>query len=350
MRTALAPILGALFLAGCGADPVASGVPDASVPATPGDAGVTAPPDAGATPPDAGVLLGPPYPVVLLHGMGGFEQLQNLPVEITYFNGVVADLASHGEKAVFVTLAPPYDSSEARAAIIAKQLDEILVQTRAAKLNLIGHSQGGLDARILASPGGLGYGDRIASVTTIATPHRGTPLSDATLGLLTALPKSEIDALTDVFLELLQKSVYEVRTDPSLRQQLVGLSQDHMKTVFNPKYVDDPRVKYSSYAGRTNLQSGRWDCDAVYPNDPSALDLVNPLFAPTAPLLAGPFNRSNDGLVTVESARWGTFMQCVPADHLKEIGVLSPTQKQLSGFNHLTFFRTIVQRVRNAGF
>jgi hypothetical protein len=53
----------------------------------------------------------------------------------------------------------------------------------------------------------------------------------------------------------------------------------------------------------------------------------DPLFSPTAPLLAGPLNHSNDGLVKVESAKWGTFMQCVPADHLKEVGVLSPSQK-----------------------
>jgi triacylglycerol lipase len=345
-------LLAAVLLAGCGTTPVLVEVLDGSTSVTPSgvDAGTGAGVDAGAavSPPDAGPLRGPPYPIVLLHGMAGFDQLKNLPIDITYFNGIIDDLAAHGEVEVFATLAPPYDSSEARAAAIAVQLDAIFAQTHAAKLNLIGHSQGGLDARILASPHGLGYGDRIASVTTIATPHRGTPLSDAALGLLKALPESDVDALTSALLKLMQLSLYDVQTDPDLRVQLVELSEDHARNVFNPKYVDDPRVKYSSYGGRTNLQSGLFDCDAKYQNDASRLDLVSPLFSPTAPLLAGPLNHSNDGLVTVDSARWGTFLQCVPADHLKQVGVLSPSQ--LETFDHRGFFRTVVARIRAAGF
>lgn len=348
-----------VFLAGCNAAPGLVEVPDAGVavvvPVDAGlgfvDAGPTTVADAGV--PDAGVVvrLGPPYPIVLLHGMAGFQNLQNLPLAIAYFNGVVEDLTAHGEPSVFVTLAPPYDSSEVRAKAIATQIDAILASTGRAKVNLIGHSQGGLDARLLASPNGLGYGDRIASVTTIATPHRGSRMGDAALGLLSVLPKGEVDALTDVLLEVLQKTLYDVQTDPDLRNQLVGLSEDHMRKVFNPKYLDDPRVKYSSYAGRTNLQTGLFDCDGEYPNDPTRVDVVNPLFLPTAPLLAGPLNRSNDGLVTVESAKWGTFMQCVPADHLKEVGVLNASQQHLvSRFDHRQFFRTIVDRVRSAGF
>ena len=337
------------LLTGCNGVPVLVGTPDASLLTPVLDAGVALVVDAGV--PDAGPRLGPPYPIVLLHGMGGFEQLQNLPIGITYFNGVIDDLALHGERAVFATLAPPYDSSDVRARAIATQIDAVLASTHAAKVNLIAHSQGGLDARILASPNGLGYGDRIASVTTLATPHRGTRLTDATLGLLDTLPKSDVDALTDALLNLLQRTVYEVHTDPNLRAQLVDLSEQNMRAVFNPKYVDDPRVQYSSYAGRTNLQSGVFDCDGKYPNDPLSLDIVNPLFLPIAPLLAGPLNYSNDGLVTVESAKWGTFMQCVPADHLKEVGVLSVSQKDLvSKFDHLEFFRQIVGRIRGAGF
>jgi triacylglycerol lipase len=338
-------LLAAFVLAGCNQAPPSELFPDASSQPSK-DAGTIADAGSAVATPDAGPPKGPPYPIVLLHGMAGFDELQNLPLGIGYFN-----LALHGEPETFATLAPPYDSSEVRARAIATQLDAILARTHAAKVNLIGHSQGGLDARILASVHGLGYGDRIASITTIATPHRGTKLTDATLGLLEALPKNEVDALTDALLKLLQKSVYEVQTDPSLRAQLVGLSEDHMRKVFNPKYLDDPRVKYSSYAGRTNLQSGVFDCDGKYPNDPTHVDVANPLFLPIAPLLAGPLNHSNDGLVTVDSAKWGTFLQCVPADHLKEVGVLSVSQKQLvSRFDHLEFFRIVVARIRRDGF
>ena len=35
-----------------------------------------------------------------------------------------------------------------------------------------------MDARVITSPQGLGYGDRVASVTTLATPHRGSKVAD----------------------------------------------------------------------------------------------------------------------------------------------------------------------------
>jgi hypothetical protein len=52
-------------------------------------------------------------------------------------------------------------------------------------IHLVGHSTGGLDARMVASPGvdlgllaeDLRWLPRLASVTTLSTPHRGTPLA-----------------------------------------------------------------------------------------------------------------------------------------------------------------------------
>jgi len=357
---------GATFAtAGCGSSAGTDGTPagPATGPAAGGDganagggsSGHGAPSggsSSGSTTPQSPPAKGAPYPIVLLHGMAGFDSLQNLPVNVTYFDGVVADLAKAGETDVYVTVAPPFDSSEERAKSIAAQLDEILARTGAAKVNVIGHSQGGMDARVLASPAGLGYGDRIASVTTIATPHHGSVLTDAALGLASGLPKGTIDALTSGLLGLLQKTAYDVSSDPHLEAQLTELTQAHMDGVFNPKYTDDVRVHYASYAGRTNLETGESDCaGALFPNDAAVVDVAAPEFVATAASLEGSSHTANDGLVTVASARWGAFMQCVPADHLKEVGVLSPTQANLvSKFDHLTFFRNVVRRLRIGGF
>ncbi|MBX3262429.1 MAG: alpha/beta fold hydrolase [Labilithrix sp.] len=346
--------LGALALVACGSeadvsgpgpdepaggDDVTSSAPSAAAPSS--DA-LPAAPEAPAAPPK----LGAPYPIVLMHGMAGFGKLEVGPVEITYFKGVVEDLAKNGE-AVYVTLAPPYATSEVRAQAVAKQIDDILARTGKAKVNLVAHSQGGLDARVLASPNGLGYGDRVASVTTIATPHRGSKVADAALGLLKYLPASQIDELTNALLSIVQKTAYELQTDPTFREQLVLLSEKHMKEVFNPTFVDDPNVVYKSYAGRSNLRSGIFACDgSVYPNEPTKLDAVQLPLLPTAIFLEEGKLKVNDGLVTVESAKWGTFEQCVPADHLKEVGQLGPSA---ASFDHVAMFRDIVARVRQAG-
>lgn len=354
MKSGLARVLVALALVdlvGCGTAAGAS--PDDGVIVVQAPASANAPAnepalaspasDPGAAP---AAKLGAPYPVVLLHGMSGFGKLEIGPVGITYFNGVVEDLTKSGES-VFVTIAPPYDTSEVRAAAIAKQIDLILQRTGKAKVNIIGHSQGGLDARVLASPNGLGYGDRIASVTTIATPHRGSKVADVSLGLMNALPASVVDDVTGGFLELLQKSAYELQTDANLRGQVTLLSEAYMREVFNPKYVDDSRVVYQSYGGRTNLRTGVLACDdGVYPNDPTDLDVAQGPLAVLAAFLEDGKLKVNDGLVTVESAKWGTFQQCVAADHLKEVGQLGALA---SSFDHRALFRDVVSRLRASG-
>jgi triacylglycerol lipase len=46
----------------------------------------------------------------------------------------------------------------------------------------------------------------------------------------------------------------------------------------------------------------------------------------------------SDGLVPVESAKWGRFRGCVAADHLSEVG--QPVGLT-AGFDHLAFFGAI---------
>jgi len=319
-----------------GGDP--AGAPTTTAPAAPGAPAVPVTP--------APAALGAPYPVVLMHGMAGFGQLEIGPVGITYFDGVVEDLTKKGE-AVYVTVVPPYDTSQARAEALSKQIDDILKRTGKAKVNLVGHSQGGIDARLITSPNGLGYGDRVASVTTIATPHRGSKVADAVLGLLKYVPADVIDSVTGDFLSLVQKTAYELQTDAHLRAQVAELSETYMGTVFNPKYTDAPGVLYMSYGGRTNLRTGIGVCDdGKYDNKPFSVDATQLMLAPLAIFLEEGQLKVNDGLVTVESSKWGVFQQCVPADHLKEVGQLGPAAK---GFNHLQLFRDVVSRIRGAG-
>ncbi len=330
---------------GAGGTSTAAG--DPSAPAWGAATGAGAPGTAPATPPSDPAKLGAPYPIVLMHGMSGFGQLTVGPVGITYFDGVVEDLTKNGES-VFVTVVPPYDTSEARAAALATQIDGILKRTGKAKVNLVGHSQGGMDARVITSAQGLGYGDRVASVTTIATPHHGSKVADAVLGLLQNVPADVVDSVTGDFLKLVEKTAFELQSDAHLRQQVVEISEHYTSTVFNPTYQDAPGVLYMSYAGRTNLRTGIGVCDdGKYDNDPLSVDVTQAALAPLAIFLEEGRFLVNDGLVTVESAKWGTFQQCVPADHLKEVGQLAPIA---SSFDHLQLFRDVVARVRLAGY
>jgi len=204
---------------------------------------------------------------------------------------------------------------------------------------------------VLASPEGLGMGDVIASVTTVATPHRGSPVADLALGLVSGVPAATVSAVTDGFLQLLEDGVYSIKTSPNLLAQGTEMTTSYMASTFNPKYKDAHGVVYASYAGRTNLESGTGECDdGEYANEPQSVDVPQALLAATADYIQAE-GMDNDGLVPVSSAKWGTFMECVPADHLKEVGMLFQNGADpVSGFDHLLFFRSVVARLQAEGF
>jgi triacylglycerol esterase/lipase EstA (alpha/beta hydrolase family) len=107
------------------------------------------------------------FPIVLLHGFGASPG--------SFDSQIPAAMRADGD-AVFEVTAPPYATPEERAQELAPQLEAILAKTGAAKLNLIAWSEGGLDARYLISS--MGWADRVASLSTVATPHRGSANAD----------------------------------------------------------------------------------------------------------------------------------------------------------------------------
>jgi triacylglycerol esterase/lipase EstA (alpha/beta hydrolase family) len=122
----------------------------------------------------AGSSLTPRYPVVMVPGFMGFRSLSLGPLNIgNYFRGVEKRLRERG-----VTVRTAYvgltNSVADRAAKLKSEIDR---HFPTGKVNLIAHSTGGLDAREMIAR--LGMAGRVASLTTIATPHQGTPVADA---------------------------------------------------------------------------------------------------------------------------------------------------------------------------
>jgi len=330
--------------------PLGPQLPNAVTPAPgtwrPPAQGPSQPPSQNPPQPPADDPAGAPYPIVLMHGMFGFQKIELLGLD--YFNGIVADLAAHGETQVFATHVPMLASSADRATAIQPFIDQVLAQTGKRKVNLIGHSQGGLDARYLVSS--MGYGDRVASVTMIATPNHGSRVADAILALAPGATYPLLEPLLDLYGII----AGDPTSQKDLQTSLQWLSESYVDEVFNPANPDDPRVLYFSWAGRSNLAAGGADCQGgMIPDDNSKLDLVDPLFLATGGFLSTegmPDHPVNDGLVSVNSAKHGTFMGCVPADHLDEVGQLAESGADLiTGFDHLAFFRTVVGNLRNNG-
>ncbi len=256
-------------------------------------------------------------PIVLLHGMAGFDQIG--PIE--YFYGVKSRLQADGHR-VYVTQVDPFQRVEVRAAQLAQQISGILASTGAARVHLIGHSQGGLDARYLVSR--LGFGNRVATVTTISTPHRGSRVADVALGILPGSAVGLLDFLINFVLGGGQDA----------EGQAYQLTEQYANTVFNPNTPDDPRVSYYSVAGVTKAATIHWFTE----------DVCDPLLWAGYGILS--LWGANDGLVSVDSARHGNFLGTIPADHLDEVGQLLGSTAL--GFNHKTFYSDLARFVTSS--
>jgi len=110
------------------------------------------------------------YPIVLAHGMAGFDELFGV---YEYWFGVPAALEDKGAT-VFVTSVSQFNTSQERGEQLIAQIETITALTGQPKVNLIGHSHGGLDVRYVAAV----RPDLVASVTSVGSPHKGADLAD----------------------------------------------------------------------------------------------------------------------------------------------------------------------------
>ncbi|MBI2896954.1 MAG: alpha/beta fold hydrolase [Deltaproteobacteria bacterium] len=344
LTCALAGAWASLASCGSGATPegsVADAGADASL-----DAAFDAAPDAAAdaaadSAPDAAPGLGPPYPIVLAHGFGGFDEVG----PIDYFWRVAETLGAEGEQ-IHVSQVAWVGSSEARGAELLAFVQEVLAETGAARAVIVGHSQGGLDARVVAHAAP----EAVAAVVTIATPHQGTPVADVVLGYAPGFSEDLANAVFDLFGRIFYGDEAQ---DADVRTALELFSEPGI-AAFNEAYPDAEGVSYFSITGRSALRWALEDCS--FDDRPSFITDWDSQIDPRDALLAVPGvsldpDGPNDGLVPVDSARWGRFLGCVPADHLDEVGqLMGDSPGGTNDFDHLDFYRGLVAFLREQGF
>ncbi len=206
------------------------------------------------------------YPILLCHGVMGFSRLGMGKFGRDYFNGIADHLEGLGNE-VHKPRVPATASIVERASSLA----EAIRAMPARRVHLVAHSMGGLDARYAVAK--LGVAGKVASLTTISTPHRGTRVADVGAGVLKAiLNRTAVAAVTDL--------------------------TSNAATRFNTEVPDMRGVRYGSIV--------------------AAASRVHPLLKPTHMLLNtdGP----NDGMVPAKSQEWGRVLLRVEADHWGVIG------------------------------
>lgn len=322
----------------------------------------------------------PRYPIVLCHGFSGFDKLTFMHkpkfhnrlhqasekvkktiddglLNIDYWYGIKEALENIGST-VLIAKVPPFGTIKERANhlndFINRECDELRKSeskssiysnmsnkskddvsenatfeetNKPIKVNLIAHSMGGLDSRYLISK--LKHNNyQVVSLTTISTPHHGSECADFIVKFLKN--KNHLSSVCP-------KSVHELTTKSMVE--------------FNQKVKDDPDVSYFSYGARFNP---KWF--SVFKLTWEIMKYEMQFRDKTKP---GLDRIDNDGIVSVESAKWGKYIGTLDdVDHLDLINWTNKLRNAIdstffhptSKFNAIALYLDIAENLSKRGF
>jgi triacylglycerol lipase len=249
----------------------------------------------------------PTLPIVLAHGIARFDILTErvekklrlpetvLSDQLEYFKGIKTHLETHG----FIVSHPNQSfagSADLRAEQLKTRVNDVIATTGSEKVHIIAHSMGGLDARHMIVDKGMA--DKVATLTTIGTPHHGSPVANHIEKNGGTLLLAVLDKVLNV------DGVHDLTS---------AVCED-----FNRRAEDTEArngIRYQTYSASEN---------------------INSIFAPLIPawVIVRDTEGANDGLVSLNSQRWSRELVAndgsrkpiiqhdfpFPADHLNEVG------------------------------
>ena len=265
---------------------------------------------------------------------------------------------------VYTTKTTAAQDTEFRGEELLQQIKAILTVTGKDKVNLFGHSHGGLDIRYVAAVAP----DKVASVTAVSSPEQGSKMADWVIKMVTegsaksGYGDGEFNKRATAALGWFNKLGNKIDNKSgtpleSLQQQdawraVIALSSDYTKHYFNAKYPQampsyycgqptDTKVNgvaYYSFSGVGTILNG-----VTNPLDPSDY-----MLALTG--LSFPKDDPNDGLVSACSSRLGHVIRDdYKMNHLDSVNqVLGIVAWQET--DPIAIYRSQVNRLKLAGY
>ncbi len=283
------------------------------------------------------------HPIMLVPGIFAFDTIAG----VDYWYKIPSSLEDDGAK-VHVAKINAFDSSAMRGETLIDQLDAIKASSNGSitKFNLMGHSQGGMTSRYVMNV----RPDLVASVTTMATPHSGSPLADMVTDI--APPSSVQGVLFEVFANAvgdLVNLMSDNKKDDSDIYAMLGEFNAAGAAQFNATFpaglpssrcgegasqvnIAGHNIKLYSWGGTGHLTGG--------------VDISDPLFAITGLAFNG---EGNDGVTGQCSSHFGRvlrddyFMNHLDINN-HVLGLVS-----LFETNPKTVFKNHAKRLKSAG-
>ncbi len=260
------------------------------------------------------------YPILLVHGVF-FRDYRYL----NYWGRIPKELQRNGAK-VYYGEQQSAATVEACAKELALKIESIIKETGCEKVNIVAHSKGGLDSRVAITH--FGSAQYVASLTTINTPHRGCIFSEYLLG---KTPKTIKEYIANNYNNTLQK-LGDVSPD------FVGAVMDLSATNCMNRNEITPNVEgvlYESVMSYCNKAwHGRFPINVSY-------NVVKY------------FDGKNDGLVSVESAKWGTNFTLLEPKGKRGIShgdLIDLNRENIKDFDVREFYVNLVANLKNRGY
>ena len=260
------------------------------------------------------------YPILLVHGVF-FRDYRY----INYWGRIPKELQRNGATVY-------YGQQQSAAAVedsgkeLAARIRQIVEETGCGKVNIIAHSKGGLDSR--AAIAHQGMGPYVATLTTINTPHRGCIFAEYLLG---KVPEAARRKIAETYNAAMRRMGDE---NPDFLAAVTDLTASACAER-NAVTPDDPGVVYESvmsYCRRA--QHGKFPLNMTHP-------------------IVKHFDGRNDGLVAVDSARWGsrfTLLEPTGKRGISHGDVVDLNRENIRGFDVREFYVGLAANLKRRGY
>lgn len=260
------------------------------------------------------------YPLLLIHGVFFRDfRFRN------YWGRITASLKRNG--AVFYlgnqqSAASAYDAGRE----IAERIEQVVRETGCEKVNIIAHSKGGIDARCAISMHGA---DKyVASLTTICTPHRGCNFADYLLGKVSEKFRLGVADKYNATMKMLGD------TSPDFLSAVTDLTASSCDKI-NEICPDAEGVYYQSVGSKNNgFAGGKFPLNLSY-------------------MLVKYFDGANDGLVSVDSMKWGEkfiFLETSGKRGISHGDIIDLNRENIKDFDVREFYVKLVSDLKDRGF
>lgn len=258
------------------------------------------------------------YPLILAHGIAAKDS--------KFFWGRIYDTFKDAGIKVYWGNTDSWSSIEINANYLKETIDRVLEEEKTEKVNIIAHSKGGIDSRYLISS--LGYASKVASLVTISTPHRGSPIADYIF---------RIKPVRTFISKNITKSLFKIYGDknPDAYSLAKQLTTKYM-SIFNTNNPNQDSVYYCSY--HSYIKNRYHYLYLSYFHSQKYIKKLE---------------GENDGLVSIASAKWGEDFYII-GDNCKNgishSAIVDLLKKPIDDIDMPSEYLKIVEKLSQKGF